>query len=83
MQIMCKIKNNGTKNVGIKLNGNTVIAAIGTLPGRMNPTIVPTPTAVTKSKIPSACHKIKLPRCPGLLSFHATNGAVSPIRMSP
>ena len=28
MQITCKIKNNGTRNVGIKLNGSTVIAPI-------------------------------------------------------
>jgi len=39
MQITWRIKYKGTRNVGIKLNGSTVIAAIGTRCGWINPAV--------------------------------------------
>lgn len=83
MQMMCSIINSGTKNVGIRLSGSTVIAAIEGPCGSSIPAVVPRLTAVTRSNIPSACQKIKLPRRAGSASFQAANPAVTPMNMSP
>src|SRR5271165_3897848 len=83
MHIRCSIMNNGTRKVGIRLRGNTVMAAIEGPCGSSKPAVVPRLTAVIRSSIPSACQKMKLLRCAGSASFQAANPAVAPMNMSP
>src|SRR5580692_6849745 len=83
MQITCNITKSGTKKVGIKLNGSTVIAAMDAPRGSSKRAVVPRLPAVTRSSIPRACQKIKPPRYAGSASFQAANPAVTPINMSP
>ena len=83
MQITCKIRNNGTRKVGTRLKGRTVIATIDVLLGLINRAVVPKVTAATRSVMPRNCQRIKLLRRMGLASFHATRVAVAPIAMSP
>src|SRR6267378_4902161 len=73
----------GTANVGIKLIGSTVIIAVATSLGLIHLAVVPNATAVTRSKIPRVCHKIKLLRRLMFASLMAAKGAVAPIAMSP
>ena len=81
--ITWRIKYSGTKNVGIRLSGSTVIGSIVGPLVSISRAVVPNPTAVTRSSIPNTCHPMKLVRCRGVASFHATNPAVAPINMSP
>lgn len=83
MHITWIIVNSGTRNVGIRLSGSSVTNAIVGPLGLMILAVTPSVTAVTRSKIPSSCHAMNLPRCSGFASFHATSAAVAPIVMSP
>jgi hypothetical protein len=83
IQITCSIMKSGTKNVGMRLNGSTVIGNIEGPCGSNKRAVVPRLTAVTRSSIPSICQAIKLPRCAGSASFQAANPAVAPINISP
>ena len=73
----------GTANVGIKLSGSTVISGVATSWGLSNLAVVPSVTAITRSKIPRVCQKIKLLRRLKFASLRAAKGAVAPMAMSP
>ena len=62
MQITCRISSNGTTNVGIRLSGSTLIAAVEMAWGSINGTSVPNVTAVTRSTIPRTCQTMKMVR---------------------
>src|SRR5216683_1348134 len=70
-------------NVGMRLNGSTVMAVIEGPCGLSKLAVVPRLTAMTRSAIPRNCQRMKLLRCLGLARLHATKAAVAPMAMSP
>ena len=77
------MKNNGTRNVGTKLSGSTVIGSIETPFGSSSRDNVPDPTATSRSVIPNTCHATNAFRDRVSASCHATSEAVAPMKMSP
>ena len=79
----------GTKNVGIKLNGNWLIGRVvissASIPKGVGELRIPNVTAVTRSRIPRAFHTITVRFRRGVVDNNtkATRGAVAPMATSP
>src|SRR5262249_18753091 len=86
-QIRWRIRNRGTKNVGIRLRGNWPIGRVVTSPARtprgLGEERTPRVTASTRSRHPSTFHTMNVLRGKGGLQYQATTGAVTPMAKSP